>query len=399
MAAHLPKPSFSLADVAVLAGTQFPSVPESQELFLGASVVMLGFGSLARPLARFLFDHGVRCFTLVDPKVHAEHSVAGQCSAAEVGELKVSAGGTELRERSARVSAYPRDLYNVPDGIIGPDSIVVACLDNRRADIGANRLAARMGARFLRLNVEPALDIVAARVFDYRGAISVCAECQFTDAQYAAQRHPRSCDGGGPARSTNSPRWLSVQAAQVGLLALIDAQRGGPHATRWLRRESLYLVGDSFQRSLLAPNPRCRWDHQQRWALVERVGGPDSVSLQDLARSVPWRVGPETVVRFCQRVAVVGRCAGCGREVHGVWWLNDLRAAVGACTVCGGAVNPLPFYTHHALPVRHLGSVFSVPLARWGVEPRSVIEFTNGERASAFVVGSPEFSQPVETSS
>ncbi len=71
---------------------------------------------------------------------------------------------------------------------------------------GALKLAPVCRCPLLKVNVEPNYPLISVRVYDLRPeAPAVCLECQMTDAQYAAQRHPASCDG-GEERPTGSPR-------------------------------------------------------------------------------------------------------------------------------------------------------------------------------------------------
>ena len=227
--------------------------------------------------------------------------------------MKVEAGKRRLEERGASVAAYPRDLATLTDGTVRRNSVLVVSADNPRADILANRLAARMAVRLLKINVEPRYGVAAVRAVDFRQPSAVCIECQFNERHYARQRHPKSCDGTGE-RPTGSPRALSDAASQVGLVALLEVLDENK-AGRWFGSEMQYGVDTGKATwSQLAPNPDCRSDHGGRWASLERLAsGPEAISLAELIRCASIVLGEPTLVRFCQQVALRSRCERCVR--------------------------------------------------------------------------------------
>jgi hypothetical protein len=379
----------SLDAVAGLFGRTEPASRDAGALLAGTTVVLDGFGSIARPLSEELARLGARRFVLIDPKCYAPESVHSQCAPEEVGRLKVDVGAEQLRALGAEVVPYARDISSVPEGVVTPAAIVITTFDNRRADIRSNRRAVRMGARLIKLNVEPALDVVALRAYDFRRRARVCVECQFGDHHYAAQRHPKSCDGSFDGRRTNSPRWLSRAAAQLGVLATLDLAADGAAAPVWLDHEWQYLPKTGrVRRSRLEPKPHCLVDHTQRWQNVVRLQeGAAGISLRDLIEAAGVAVDARVVVRFCQQVALLGRCGKCHIDVAVVRWISDLQAPVGACPACGGSLAAFPFDVRSEASLEPLLTVLDEPLAQWGVEQFAVIEIARGERRVTFVVG------------
>ena len=268
--------------------------PVAQRLLPRRHLYFLGFGSVARPLAERAIDLGALDLTLADPKRYTERSIASQCEPDEVGRPKVAVGYERLAVRGARVTPYRADLYDIPDGAVHANSTLIVSADNRRADVGANRLAARMRAPLLRVNVEPAYGVVSVRAFDFAKPSPVCVECAFTADTYARQTHPRSCDGSGE-RPTGSPRILSRAAAELGLAALLDTLDEGRSA-RWFAHEMLFsLETGNVTWSELTPNAACRCDHRQCWPALQRLAsGPQSLSLAELVHSAGIVVGRAT---------------------------------------------------------------------------------------------------------
>jgi hypothetical protein len=156
--------------------------------------VFCGYGSIARPIAELLCEQGARQFLIVDPKQYSQRSVASQCAVEEVGQWKAEAGARRLcRQGATNVEVFATDLYWLPDGVVQPRSLIIASVDNRRADIGANRLAARMRSRLLKINIEPSLAYVALRAYDFRRRSGLCAECQFSSQHYLLQLRGCRC--------------------------------------------------------------------------------------------------------------------------------------------------------------------------------------------------------------
>jgi molybdopterin/thiamine biosynthesis adenylyltransferase len=357
-------------------------------LLLDAHMFFAGLGSVSRPAARRLAAEWARHFTFADPKTYLPKSVASQCAEAEVGQSKVEAGRRELKDRyGVEAVVYPCDLYSVVDGAVEPETTVIAGVDNWRADIGANRLALRMGARLVKVNVEPLYETLAVRCYDYRRPNGICAECQFSDAHYNAQKHPRSCDGTG-VRATGSTRALGEAAglaAAVAAIELLDESKAG----RWLGVEFQFSPRGGPVWSRLSHNDQCRCDHQARWRSLQRLAsGPQIISLAELVRSAEVLLGRAETARFCKQVAMQSRCRQCGHAVCAPRWFCEWEAGTGDCPRCGDRLMAVPFYVHSELPLEKLAAVAGAPLADWGVAAGAVIELAAGAARQAFVVGS-----------
>lgn len=355
----------------------------------GTAVVLDGYGSIARPLSEALAMRGAPHFAITDPKSYVAQSVQSQCESQDVGRLKVDVGSERLRALGADVASYPRDIDCVPAGVVAPGSIVITTVDNRRADIVSNRRAARMGARLIKINVEPKLGVAAVRAYDFRRETGTCVECQFSDYHYA-HRHPQSCDGSTDTRRTNSPRWLSMAAARLGALVALDlAADDGSAAQQWIGHEWQYVPQTGLVRgSQLGPNPNCRWDHAARWDNVVRLSDSTAaLSLRGLCQAADLAVAGRTAIRFCQQVALRGRCRNCCRDLPVVRWISDLQSPVGTCPECDGPVLAIPFAVFRATPLESLWTVLDSPLSDWGVEPLAVIGLSRHDRRTTFVVG------------
>lgn len=360
-------------------------------ILTNVTFVMDGWGAVARPLSEQLASLGARRFLLTDPKQYVPRSVGTQCREDEVGRLKVAVGADRLRQLGAEVISFAQDIKTVPAGVVAPHSIVITSVDNRRADIVSNRRAARMGARFLKVNVEPSpgIEVAAVRSYNFRQNSAPCVECQFTASHYAAQRHPQSCDGSSDGRRTNSPTWLSRAAAQLGLLAALDLAADGAGAERWFNHERQYFPQTGHVcDSRLQPKADCRFDHTLRWPKVTQLPAmPADLSLRDLLQMAEMAIDTRVQIRFCQQLALRGRCDKCRKDFSIVRWFADLRAAVGSCPSCDGALLPIPFAAFSVTSLEPLLTVLEQPLSHWGVPRFALIELAHDERCEAFVVG------------
>jgi hypothetical protein len=379
----------SLEAVARLFGRTELADSDAAAALAGTTLLFDGYGSIARPKGEDLARRGAARFVLADPKSYVAASVSSQCTSDEVGRLKADVGAERLRALGAEVTAFARDIWCIPEGVVAQNAIVITTVDNRRADIVSNRRAARMGARLIKVNVEPALEVATVRAYDFRQQTRLCVECQFNGHHYAAQRHPKSCDGAIDARRTNSPRWLSQAAAQLGVLATLDLAADGPAANQWVAHEWQYFPRTGVVvRSCLEPKPACRWDHDRRWRnLVRLREGADSISLRELCRAAGVVVDARVKIRFCQQVAMRGRCVNCRTDVSVVRWFTDLQAPVGTCPSCGSLLSAVPFAVFSTTSLEPLLMVLDEPLAQWGLERFAVIELTRDDRCTTFVVG------------
>jgi hypothetical protein len=92
-------------------------------------------------------------------------------------------------------------------------------------------------------------------------------------------------------------------------------------------------------------------------------------------------------VRFCQMLALRGRCTTCRNDFSVVRWFSDLEAPIGPCPRCAGTLSPLPFAAFSVASLEPLLTVLEQPLDQWGVPAFAVIELTRDEQCTTFVVG------------
>ena len=347
--------------------------------------VFVGTGAVNRPLARLLAWLGMKRCLLIDPKRYKAQSIVSQCESHEVGRFKSEVLAEELRHLGVSAEAMVKDVDVVPPGYLEENSLVVLAVDNRRADICANRWAGRMRVPVVKINVEPAYLTASVRCYDLRQSPpAVCAECQMSDRHYEQQLHPLSCDGGGPEQPTGSPRPLSLLAASAGALAVAQLV-GSPDewANRWWGKQwQQNLLGGQGGFSELLPNPNCRWDHSLFWGSLTSLTG-SQVTLAELARDADWSDRESLAVEFSGRLASRLACSECRGQKEGVWWVGELDKPVTSCE-CGGDAYAVPFFTHRKLPAGMLSRVWEMPMGAWGVPAGAVLRLYTSAKSRAY---------------
>ncbi len=357
----------------------------------GARLTLVGLGSLGRPLAIEAALRGAREFNLVDLHRYKLSSVENQCQPDEVGQLKVDVVARMLRSMGAQVKVYAQDVFRVPDGVVGDGGIVVSSVDNGRAFIGANRLALRMRARLLKLNVEPKMHCAAVRAYDLGPNTSLCGEDQMDDRHYDDQLHPRSCDAETRERPTASPRDLCDAAARLGIVALHRMQSQRTSVDQWHGWQWQYMRDSGrLLASSLDPLVNCRCDHGDHWRSLTRLAQtPEAITLRELAARYGIATTSECRIRFCQQVATRCRCVACQAEFERLRWVDDVDAPVGQCSHCGGILRAVPFWTFRRVAWPQLAPIAHLPLAQWGVAPHAVLEFSGPGFLRTFVTSGP----------
>lgn len=362
----------------------WPELPDLDwSLMAQAQFVFVGTGAVNRPLARQLAWLGMKRCLLIDPKAYKPQSIISQCEPDEVGLYKAEVIAKELAFFGIEATALAQDVDVVPPGYLDESSLMIVAVDNRRADICANRLAARMRCPIVKINVEPMYLTASIRCYDLSQAPTpICLECQMTDRHYEQQLHPLSCDG-GPEQSTGSPRPLCHFAADGGALAIAQIVGSPDHwAKRWWGRQwQQNLLGGQGSFSGLHPNPHCRWDHSENWGSVMRISS--ATSLAALANLAEFDESGALQVEFSARVANRLVCSQCQEQRNGFWWVSELEKPVLTCP-CGGNAFALPFFTHRRLPVTQLAEVWDKPLSDWGVGPGSILRFSTEKKTQTF---------------
>jgi molybdopterin/thiamine biosynthesis adenylyltransferase len=357
------------------------------QLIADSHVVLVGAGAVGRPLARGLAQLGLRRATIIDPKRYREQSIRSQCSCDEVGRLKAEVIAQELAALGVQAVALPQDVEQVPPGYFD-QALVIVSVDNRRAEILSNRQAGRMRRPLLKVNIEPLFLTASIRFYDFsHEPTDVCLECQMSEAHYADQQHPLSCDGERAGRSTASPRPLCEFAANAGALVAVQILGSPQHwAEVWRNRQwQANLLGGQSHISQLPPKTDCRWDHTACWPNLTRIHkSSKELTLAELLLTTGC-TEERAHVRFSSMVATRLRCDSCEAVQPVLRSIQYLDENLGRCP-CGGTMRAVPFFSFDYLAAAELKPWLKEPLDNIGMRPGSVITVGNGIAETSFLV-------------
>lgn len=343
----------------------------------GGSVVVVGLGNigsqLVQLLARMPVVHKV---TLIDHDSYDGSNLFSQnISRTDIGKPKVATVARWLRRLNPNleVVARPEAVEAVPRGLLRAD-LILAAVDSKSARLAVNRIAWRLGVRWIDSGVEPTR--LLARVTSYVPGcfMAPCMECAMSEDDYATMEQTLPC-GKESAPSTRAPAYLGALAASLQAAECEKVLRGQLH-TLPAGREVVVSAGHHTHLvTSYRWNPHCRFDHAL-WDIQRLRCSPGRLSLRralalNLGNGTPasgWlRVeGHRFVMRHsctvCGRTAVdLGlsgrvvaptcmRCAGRPMVVQGFYTCDRIEAAAG---------EQMPRRTLRSLGFRR-GDVFSV---------------------------------------
>jgi hypothetical protein len=169
----------------------------------------------------------------------------------------------------------------------------------------------------------------------------------------------------------------------------LDLAADNSAASAWFGQEWQYChTTRTVRASRLEPKRNCRWDHTRRWQNVVRLSEDEAtLTLRELFWAAGIALDARARIRFCQQIALRGRCVHCHAAASVLRWITDPHAPVATCDACAGAVYPVPFTIFSETSLEPLLNVLDQPLNQWGVERFAVFEISRGGRCVTFVVG------------
>lgn len=338
------------------------------------AIVGLGnIGAAAVPLVARM--PGISEIVLVDPDDYAETNLSSQAiEGAAIGKPKVGVQAAVVAgiDPAIRVAALAERVENVPLGLLRR-SILVACVDNRRARQAVNRIAKRCGSAWIDAAVG-APSLVRIGVFA-PGRSAACIECGWDDAAYELLEQEYACAAEAAAiPATAAPAELGVLAASwqaielrkltdpvpaqhalAGAQLLIDTHTHAQHVNRIVR------------------NAHCRFDHAS-WSDIEQVDVDCTAhTLGDLFAAAD--AGRDAAIGIDgHRFAMYLDCRACGRRRSvGLALYGRLDEAARTCD-CGGRLLAAGFFSFETIRRSELSRASSdLKLAALGLRARDVV--------------------------
>ncbi len=338
-----------------------------------ATIIGLGtIGSaVASLVARMPRISGV---TLVDPDAYAEANLSTQAidsSAPGRPKVEVQAALIHAINPLIEVEAIEERVENVPLAILR-SSVLVSCVDNRRARQSINRIAWRCGSPWIDAAVDAASLV---RISAYTPSHSApCLECAWDQASYELLEQEYPCDAGGvSAPATEAPAELGALAASLQAAELRKLLGGATNgATLVGAQVMLDTATHARHLSRFERNEQCRFDHES-WEIDTVDLEPQENTLRDLFDAVD--PGPDQTVKLeGHSFATYVDCVACGRRSSvGLSLYRRLSAADRICS-CGGRMFATGFFSFEAIRRSELsGMNLGLKLAALGFQAGEVI--------------------------
>lgn len=351
-------------------------------------VTIVGIGNIGSNL----LDHVARMpldqLTLIDPGHYEEKDVAGQSiDRSAIGRAKVQCAAERVRRIAPdlAVTTILARVEDVPMGILR-GNIMLSCLDSKISRAYVNQAARRLGSCWIDAGVEPSQ--MLARVNVYRAEAGCpCAQCAWSDADYATMERRNPCQAGDGVAPTNAPTSLGALAASIQAIELQKVLCGdwehsavGKQVTHCALTHKVYVTS-------LRVNPNCRCDHQG-WRIKPLCVSPADFTLGEALQLVRRKIRAETALRVVGKTFVTAvACRHCGVIRRKMLRLEGrLTDAQRRCRRCAGELTPVGFEQLDQLDAAELGSRAgadwaSRSLASMGLNDRDVFQLQDGGRA------------------
>lgn len=344
------------------------------------TVTVVGLGTIGSPLASLVARMPeVSQLTLVDPDSYTVSNVVNQAiDTAAPGQPKVQVQAALVHAINPQLTVHAIEdrIENVPLAQID-SSILVSCVDNRRARQTINRLAWRYGTPWVDAAVDAASLVRVNAYFPKESA--PCLECAWDERSYDLLEQEYPCGGGEVSvPATGTPAELGSLAAslQVGELRKIlcddanDASLVGAQLMLDTRTHTSHL--GKFNR-----NEQCRFDHEI-WSVDTIALSPEESTMADLFDAVD--PGSDSSIRLEGHSFVTYLdCVACGRRSNIDLSIFDRLCASDRTCSCSGRLFAPGFFSFEFISRSDLSATnLRLNLAAIGFRSSDVISVANG---------------------
>ena len=343
------------------------------------TVAIIGLGTIGSSVASLVarMPH-VSAVTLVDPDSYDTSNLATQAidiSALGRPKVEVQTGLLKAINPLLEVEAFADRIENVPLAFLR-NSILLSCVDNRRARQTINRIAWRCDSPWIdaAVGTETLVRISVCAP----GDAAPCLECSWDEKSYdlLEQEYPCSVEN-ETAPATGAPAQLGALAASLQVTELqkliSDRNADGSLVAAQLMFDTATHV---IHLGHFTRDEKCRFDHQ-RWVIESVDLDPLENSLADLFAS--------TCARSDQAISVEGHsfatfldCVKCGKRSHvGLSLYRRLSDGARTCD-CGGRMFALGFFSSESISQDELSTQkLSARLSTLGIRTGDVISVTD----------------------
>ena len=234
-----------------------------------ASATLIGLGNIGSALAQLVARMpGISALTLVDPDVYSESNLSTQAiDGAASGKPKVTVQAALISAINPQISVEPIQdrVENVPLAVLR-SSVLISCVDNRRARQTINRISWRCGSPWIDAAVDaPSL----VRVNTSMPGESACIECGWTEISYELLEQDYACNVGSEISvpATAAPAELGTLAASLQAAELRKLLSGATNGASLVGAQVMLDTATHMTHlSRFERNEHCRFDHE-RWEI------------------------------------------------------------------------------------------------------------------------------------
>ena len=315
-----------------------------------ASATLIGLGNIGSALAQLVARMpGISAITLVDPDVYSESNLSTQAiDGAASGKPKVAVQAALISAINPQISVEPIQdrVENVPLAVLR-SSVLISCVDNRRARQTINRIAWRCGSPWIDAAVDaPSL----VRVNTYMPGKSACAECGWTEISYELLEQDYACDVGSEISvpATAAPAELGTLAASLQATELRKLLSGTTNGAPLVGAQVMLDTATHARHlSRFERNEQCRFNHES-WEIEISELEPRASTLADVFDAVD--AGPGSALRLeGHTFATFLDCVACCKRMSiGPAIYSRLSAAERTCE-CGGWLFATGFFSFESI--------------------------------------------------
>jgi len=340
------------------------------------SIAVIGLGNIGSAIVPLVARMpGVSRITLVDPDDYASSNLATQAiDSADIGRPKVDvqAAAVAAIDERIEVEAIRDRIENVPMGLIR-ESILLSCVDNRRARQTINRFAWRSGVPWIDAAIgAPSLVRVGAYL---PGSAASCLECRWDERSYDLLEQEYPCNAGEVSiAATDGPAELGALVASLQAAELRKLLNGTPNGESLIGMQLMHdTASQSGRLCRFERSDACRFDHVT-WSDITPVPiDPAKATLADLFAAAD--AGAESSMRLDGHCfATFVDCVACGkRSGVGLSVYGRLDEHARTCG-CGGRMFATGFFSFEAIKRSELSSATRrLVLSELGLRVRDVV--------------------------
>jgi molybdopterin/thiamine biosynthesis adenylyltransferase len=355
-------------------------------------VLVVGAGAVGSHVIPHLArSRHVSRVTVVDRDCYEAANVRGQdIYLRAAGRPKASVQTRRLKriKPGLAVTAVHKDVGDLPLGALRAD-VILSCVDSRRARLGINQAAWRLGVPWIDAGIAGAELLTRVQVF-VPGADSACMECGWDTHDYQIVEQAYPCQGESSTAATDAPSALAALAAALQIIECEKVLTGA--AESLAGREVLFDVGHhKHYVSSCRRNRMCRMPDHDGWRINRLDEPPSKVTPGELVADGTTLCRADTRLLLSvagQRIVRTLKCPRCN-DVLTVLILERLaRRNPPGCSRCGETLHANGWDLEDSVPVDEIANTtMERPLSHVGLLRGDVLSLVTSYAQAHYELG------------